>query len=158
MAGITNGLIDCAKCAQAGDYTLAAARLTDIQDRHNEVVEEIIPNSHREQLISALEVDFNRLSILLQGITYLGELSKRSLDAISSCGEILSTKIFSAYAISQKAPAVYLDARTIMLTNEDYGKAIPNIEELNSRSQKEIASSYERWQMDYHSGIYWCHC
>jgi aspartate kinase len=139
MSGITNGLIDCAKSAQAGDYSLAAARLTAIQDRHIEVVEDLIPISGRDQLVSALETDFSRLSILLQGITYLGELSKRSLDAISSCGEILSTKIFSAYAISQKAPAVYLDARTIMLTNEDYGKAIPNTEELALRSQKEIA-------------------
>ncbi len=140
MSGITNELIDCAKCAQASDHSLAAARLTDIKDRHYEVVEDLIPLSGRDQLLSALEIDFNRLSILLQGITYLGELSKRSLDAISSCGEILSTKIFSAYAISQKAPAVYVDARTIMLTNEDYGKAIPNLEELSARSQSEIAA------------------
>ncbi len=140
MSGITNELIGCAKTAQAGDYALAAARLTDIQDRHNEVVEDLIPDSDRDQLLSTLEAEFHHLSILLKGIAYLGELSKRSLDSISSFGEILSTKIFSAYAVSQKAPAVYVDARTIMLTNEDYGKAIPNISELVSRSQKEIAA------------------
>lgn len=76
---------------------------------------------------------------MLQGITYLGELSKRSLDAISSCGEVLSTKIFSAYAISQEAPAVFVDARTIMITNEDYGKAIPDLQKLTALSQTEIA-------------------
>lgn len=140
MSGITNDLIECAKSAQAGDYSLAAARLTEIKERHYEVVEELIPSSGRDQLMSALEIDFNRLAILLQGITYLGELSKRSLDAISSCGEILSTKIFSAYAISQNAPAVYVDIRTIMLTNDDYGKAIPNLEELIVRSELEIST------------------
>ena len=140
VTGITNQLIDCAKSAQADDYSLAAARLTDIKEIHCEIVEDLIPLSGREQILSALDTDFARLSVLLQGIAYLGELSKRSLDAISSCGEILSTKIFSSYAISQKAPAVYLDARTIMITNEDYGSAVPDRDELASRSQKEISA------------------
>ncbi len=138
ISGVTNGLIDCAKTAQDGDATLALEKLQAIRERHNKIVLEIIPPSSQEQLVSALEVDFNRLSVLLQGIAYLGELSKRSLDAISACGELLSTKIFSAYVIAQDLPAVYLDARTIMVTSDDHGRAIPNVKELASRSKREI--------------------
>ena len=138
VSGVTNGLIECATIAKMGDATLALEKLSAIKDKHCKIVCDLIPLSSQEQLSSALEIDFNRISVLLQGIAYLGELSKRSLDAISACGELLSTKIFSAYLISEEMPAVFLDARTIMLTNEDHGRAIPNIKELAVRCKKEI--------------------
>ncbi len=147
VSGVTNALIDCAKTAQNGDTSLALDKLEALKKRHYQILENLIPASSQEQLVSALEIDFNRLSVLLQGIAYLGELSKRSLDAISSCGELLSSKIFSAYAISQEAPAVFLDARTVMVTNEDHGRAVPDMKELVSRSKKEIIPllQKEKW-------------
>ncbi len=144
MTGVTNALIDCANTAANGNAAAALEKLETIKQRHYQVVTEIIPDSSQELLISALDVDFNRLSVLLQGIAYLGELSKRSLDAISGCGELLSSKIFSAYAISQEAPAVFLDARTVMITSDDYGKAVPNMKELTAKSKKEITPHLQK--------------
>jgi aspartate kinase len=82
-----------------------------------------------------LEADFNKLGVLLQGIAYLGELSKRSLDAISSCGELLSSQIFAAFAQGQGFPARFVDARSFIITNNDFGRAFPIMPEIVSRCQ-----------------------
>ena len=127
MSGVTNGLIACAQEAQTGNSTGALEKLATLKVRHFQVVDELFsdtagsaslaptrmdilqngvnnnrrvddPLASKEQLCAVLEADFDKLSVLLQGIACLGELSKRSLDAVSSCGELLSSQMFAAYA------------------------------------------------------------
>ncbi len=140
MSGVTNGLIACAQEAQTGSPVSALDKLNALKAKHMEVINELFSDATAEcrQLISDVELEFNRLAVLLQGIAYLGELSKRSLDAISGTGEILSTRIFSVYANKQSFSCQYIDARSFIVTNNDYGRAVPNMPELVSRCQSEI--------------------
>ena len=85
-----------------------------------------------------LEADFNKLTVLLQGIAYLGELSKRSLDAVGSCGELLSSQIFAAFAQWQGFAARFVDARSFIVTSNDYGRALPIMPEIISRCETQI--------------------
>lgn len=56
---------------------------------------------------------------ILQGIELLGELSNRTLDLVASFGERLSAYIVSQY-INQKFPTEYLDARTLIVTDDHF--------------------------------------
>lgn len=126
---------------EAGAFTRASTDSDDAHRANADDAHRIVGARLAEpalQLLADLEDEFSRLSVLLQGISYLGELSRRSLDAITSTGELLSTKIFSAYAASKGYPAHYLDARRVMVTNDDFGRAVPSMPELISACQTEI--------------------
>jgi aspartate kinase len=76
-------------------------------------------------LLKDIDASLQELEILFKGISYLGELTKRSLDAVSGMGELLSSKILAAYAQSKGLKAQWVDARDFMITDENFGKANP---------------------------------
>jgi len=62
-------------------------------------------------------------------VQYLGELTPRSLDAISAMGERLSCEIVAAALEDAGVPARALDARGLIVTDESFGRAQPLMEE-----------------------------
>src|SRR5262249_32667290 len=123
MSGVTNGLIACAQEAQKGDANAALQQLDALKNGHFQVIDELFadsasgrinldPTELKQKLCIDIAADFNKLAVLLQGIAYLGELSKRSLDAISGYGELFSAPIFAAFAQAEGFSASFVDART----------------------------------------------
>src|SRR3989344_3003492 len=92
VGGITDKLIDLAKEASKG--TNPNERVEQIVDIHKKIIKSL--NLNDEFLIE----DFVKLYDILNGIYLLRELSPRSLDIVSSFGEIFSSKILSEYLIS----------------------------------------------------------
>jgi len=139
MSGVTNALIACAQEAQSGNSAGSLQQLEAIKNRHFQLVNELLGSlTFPRDLITTLQSDFEKLQVLLQGIAYLGELSKRSLDSISSCGELFSSQIFSAFAQSQNFPICFVDARSFIITNNDYGRAFPIMRELESACRGKV--------------------
>jgi len=63
----------------------------------------------------------------------LGELTARSLDAISGMGERLSCEIVAAALVSRGVDAQAVDGRSVVITDESFGRAIPLAEETGAR-------------------------
>ena len=82
VGGITDKLIDLAKEASKG--TNPNERVEQIVDIHKKIIKSL--NLNDEFLIE----DFVKLYDILNGIYLLRELSPRSLDIVSSFGEIFS--------------------------------------------------------------------
>jgi aspartate kinase len=73
---------------------------------------------------------------LCQGIAILGELTNRSLDAVASVGEQMSTLIL-AEGMEQRGFSVELvDARKFMITDEHFAAAVPLFDEINKRAHE----------------------
>lgn len=127
MSGVTNLLIEGAQKALSRDLPAAARVCEELRRKHLEVVSALFSadQTTKASLGAELEQHLENLSVLYKGVSYLGELSKRSLDAISGLGELLSSRILSALAQSKGYESVYLDARAIILTSDDFGKARP---------------------------------
>jgi aspartate kinase len=139
MSGITNSLIAAAEKAVNRDLKSALALLVEINDKHTQAIESLFMKSnHSMNLLKDIQSYTNELEILFKGISYLGELTKRSLDAVSGMGEILSSKIMAAYAQSQDVPAVWLDARRFLITDRNFGKANPQWDKLKDKAHEII--------------------
>lgn len=139
MSGVTNALIAAASKAVDRDLKGALTILTDVTDQHIHAIESLFVKSNRSMLLlKELQAYFNELEILFKGISYLGELTKRSLDAVSGMGELLSSKILAAYALDQGVPAVWLDARHFVVTDRNFGKANPQWERLTAKANEII--------------------
>ena len=94
----------------------------EIRERHQKVVKEL--NLQRDkQLHHFLEEVFAALHDILHGVYLVRELSFRTLDFLSGHGEILSANIIAHYLQSKKISSDFLDARTVIRTDETFGSA-----------------------------------
>jgi aspartate kinase len=120
MGKTTNGLFEAAKAAEAGDLAGAMERQRVLMAAHRNAATDLFDGAVPEALDGALTDLFGELELLLRGVALLRELSPRSMDAIASLGERLSTRIFSAYV-----NGAWVDARTVLRTDATFGEAAP---------------------------------
>ena len=120
MGKTTNGLFEAAKAAEAGDLAGAMGRQRALMAAHRKAAEKLFDGATPESLDVALTDLFGELELLLRGVALLRELSPRSMDAIASLGERLSTRIFAAFV-----GGGWVDARTVLRTDAVFGEAAP---------------------------------
>lgn len=123
MGKTTNKLLEIARTATAGKRDEALALLYALRDFH-------LRESGMERTV---EEHFQELAELVKGLAILGELTPRSIDAVSSFGERLSSLIVTRHFQRAGMPAVHLDARKVIVTDKRYSQAAPLYPETYSR-------------------------
>jgi len=130
----TDALFAMARLAQAGDLTAALEAHRELLLKHRRIVEELFPEAHPAELEAALTDLSGELELLLRGVALLRELSPRSLDAIASVGERLSTRILAALL-----GAEWFDARRVMRTNGSFGAGLPEVPVMKQLTEQSLA-------------------
>ncbi|MFN3383771.1 MAG: aspartate kinase [Archaeoglobaceae archaeon] len=128
MAGVTDALLNAAKkCSSEPSAGFIKLFLADMMKKHYEAVETAVRSEEiKNRVINALEKMFDELEKVLLGISYLGELTKRSEDYIVSFGERLLAPIFSGALLSLGVDSVALTGCDAgILTDRNYGRAKP---------------------------------
>lgn len=115
MGKTTNKLLAIAHLAVTSQRDQALAQLFDLRDFH-------LRESGMERTV---EQHFQELAELVKGLAILGELSARSIDAISSFGERLSSLIVTNHFQRHGLNAVHLDARKVIITDRRHTQASP---------------------------------
>jgi aspartate kinase len=87
----------------------------------------------RAELDRSLDEHFQKLTELVKGLAVLGELTPRSIDAISSYGERLSSLIVTLAFQRFGMNAVHLDSRRVMVTDKRHTQAAPDYDETYAR-------------------------
>lgn len=126
-SGTTDKLIAIAKSASAGHMDECEKSVFSIKERHLGLAQQA---GGLEQTVAMLQSYFTELDLLVQNISLLKELTPRAYDHILSLGERMSSLIFRDIlqaAIPNKKVAL-LDARTVIKTDSNFGKATPQIE------------------------------
>jgi aspartate kinase len=85
----------------------------------------VVPLSFRSELDRALDEQFQEMTELVKGLAVLGELTPRSIDAISSYGERLSSYIVSLAFEHFGLPSVHVDSRKVIVTDRRHTQAAP---------------------------------
>jgi len=126
MSGVTNALVNASAVAEEGKLTDALELVSGIKKKHITAADELFGGTAPAALDTELDKRIDELKLLLRGVNLLRELSPRSADAIASFGERLSTLLFTAYMESLEVPVTRLDARTVMRTDDRFGRARPD--------------------------------
>jgi len=123
LGGITDSLLLCAAAAAAGDegYT---ETLKAIEQRHLDMVRELIPVTSQSHILSMVKKTCNELEDIFKGIFLLRELSARTKDHVVSFGELLSSRILSAALAAMDSPNSWKDSREVIVTDTRFGHAL----------------------------------
>jgi aspartokinase/homoserine dehydrogenase 1 len=137
FSGVTDQLIRAAKLAASGDKSYVD-EFAELKQRHLEAVSTLIsPGSERDTARLGVETTLQELHDTLHGCFLIRELSKRTLDFVSSFGERLSASII-AHTITSRGVerADFLDARTVITTDDGFGGAKVDFETTNANIQR----------------------
>ncbi len=122
LGGITDMLLNAAYLAKTNDEHYKVV-LQEIETRHLQAVQELIPVQQQSSLLSLVKKICNEIEDICNGIFLLKELSERTKDRIVSYGELLSSQIIAAKLNAITVPAVWKDSRELIITDSNYGKA-----------------------------------
>lgn len=140
FGGVTDTLIEISKIAASGDIAYREA-LQALETRHVETLKELVPPNEQSQTLLQLKMWLNDLDDVLNGVRLVGELSERCLDYVMSFGELFSARII-ADAARQSLPGVlFLDARSIIRTNYDFGNGKVDFELSYQQTKNVFAES-----------------
>ena len=138
MGKTTNKLLAIAAAAMKGNRAEYIRQLHDLRDFHSREARQVVPLDHRAELDRTLDEHFQELTELVKGLAVLGELTPRSIDAISSYGERLSSYIVTLAFRHFGMPAAHLDSRRVILTDKRHTQAAPNFPETYARLAKTV--------------------
>jgi aspartate kinase len=119
MGKTTNRLLKIANLAVGGQREESLREMVSLRDYH-------LRESGMERTV---DEHFQELSELVKGLAVLGELTPRSIDAISSFGERLSSLIVTNYFQRHGLSAVHVDSRKVIVTDRRHTQAAPLLEE-----------------------------
>lgn len=136
FAGVTDALLECAYVA-ARNAPAFARKLEALQRRHLLVVKELVPRgtTQNEEVIFVKNV-FVELSRVLRKVARAKKTDGRSLDAITSTGEILSARIVAAHI-----SGAFVDARRFIKTDDSFTRASVDFAATNARIRKSFRPS-----------------
>ena len=137
MSGVTNALLAAGEKSVSRDLKGALAELQSIRKKHDDAIDQALgkDSDYSQKVKDSLAPHFEELEVILKGVSYLGELSKRSIDAISGMGEILSSKVVAAIAEQSGTASVWVDAREVMATDDTFGRATPLSDEIEKKAK-----------------------
>jgi aspartate kinase len=127
MSRVTDTLLAAAAAAGRNDREEALKISDALRTRHLNTAAELVKDPDRlTSLQLNIHHDFDTLDDLLRGISAVGELTPRTSDNVVSFGERLSSVLVTAAFAQQSISSTHVDARTVILTDNHYGKAAPD--------------------------------
>jgi aspartate kinase len=145
VAGATNTLLEAAHHSVEGRLDDATRLLNGLLEQHVLILENVVEKrSTIQSMIAEIRRRFDELKHLCHGIAILGELTHRSLDAIASVGERISSLILAEAMAERGLPAVHVDARTLMITDDQFTNATPLFNSIEEKSKSILAPLVEQ--------------
>jgi aspartate kinase len=140
MAGVTNALLAIAEQSSRGQLIGAIRNIEGLRERHMEEAERLLGDTAEcEELCGDMSAMIDELAHLTEALNTLGDVSPRSLDAIAAYGEQLSSQLVVAAFRQCGVPAEHVDAREVMITDDAFTRAEPDVDAITEASQRLLA-------------------
>ena len=139
LGGATNALLAVGEQSAKGHLIGALRGVETLRDRHLTECDNLLGKTPEADEIGAeLSAMFDELAHLAEALSTLGHVTPRSLDAMASYGEQLSSSLVAAYFTRCGIDAEYVDAREVMVTDDKFMEAEPQTETIATRAREII--------------------
>ncbi len=153
MARVTDQLLAMAAAAGRGERDQALEICRALRERHYTTAGELLGTGLHTDLHTELGAEFDSLDELLRGIAAVGELTPRTSDYVVSFGERLSSMIATPAFTARDIPATLVDARQIIITDAQHGRAVPQVDEINDRLHDRVRPLIEQGRVPIMGGF-----
>ena len=123
LGGVTDDLHSLGKLAAQGDTTYND-RFEELELRHINLVQELIPVAKQSTILSTTKQMLNQLETILDGVHMIRELSPKTQDTLLSFGELLSHTIIAHAAQAKGLDAVAKNAQELVVTKQSLGRTL----------------------------------
>jgi len=142
MSGVTDILTELAETAsKGGDFK---SGLEVIEHKHFVVIKELLEIKNQNPVFTQIKIYINELEDLLQGIYNLRELSLQSKDLVLSYGEKCSTFLVSQIAKQYFCESFFVDASTLIKTDNSFGSARVDFEQTDVLIQNFVQENSDK--------------
>lgn len=154
LGGTTNVLLEIAHKAASGELLVALQMIEQLRDRHlREASALLVGSPESDEIAMEISAGFDELAHLAEAFRTLGYLTPRSLDTVAAVGELLSSQIVAAAFRQRGMPAVFVDARDVMKTNDFFTRAEPDLPEIEKAANAVLTPIVDRGQIPIMGGF-----
>lgn len=146
-SGTTNNLLNLSELAKNGQQEEIAPLQQEIKAQHLSIAKELNADSQSLQDLQKLLTEVDSIT---QGIYLLRDCSEKTKDALLSLGERMSSVLFTValqkvFAEKNHSPSVtLLDVRTVLKTDDKFGKARPLTDTIIQLCKKKLADCLDK--------------
>jgi aspartate kinase len=139
MGKTTNRLLAMAAEAAEGRREHALEQLAALREFHLSETRPLVLPEDIPALEGIIAEHFQELGELITGVSVIGELTPRLIDALSSYGERLSSRIITLAFRSAGMDAVHADSRRLVVTDKRHTHASPLYPQTYARLCEQVA-------------------
>lgn len=136
-SGTTNLLVQLSQTVLGGSWSEAKALVSQIQEKHLKMGEELGLNFTATQKLEEL---LSEVESMARGMTLLKEASARACDALFGLGERISSLLF-AQALNKAGETKkigLINSMDFIKTDNNHGQAEPQVEQIKSLAQEKL--------------------
>lgn len=139
MGKTTNRLLEAARTAAQGKRQEALDILAALKDKHLSEAQKLgLKIGSTDELGDVIHGHFREMGNIVKGLSILGELTPRSMDAIASFGERLATLILTHAFRARGIPSQLVDARQCVITDDQFTRAAPLFEHTDPAIREQV--------------------
>lgn len=139
LAGATNALLGLAEQAARGQLIGALSAVEGLRERHLAEAETLLGGTPAaDEVAGEMSALFDELASLAEALSTLGHVTPRSLDAIASLGEQLSSTLVVSLFCARGVPAELVDARQVVVTDDRFTRAEPRVDRIAERARSVV--------------------
>ncbi len=142
LYGVTNRLIDVVATAADGQRAQAKKILHALRADHETIAKQVMPATAQRACVPRLHQLFAELDELIEGVVRLQECSPRTKDRCIGYGELLSSTIVAAMLQTSKLRARAVDARTCIVSDDQFGNATVDLD----ATRKKLQAAQREWR------------
>jgi bifunctional aspartokinase / homoserine dehydrogenase 1 len=145
MRGVTDALIEGARTAEQGDADTYRSIVSDLRVRHTLVVAALVTDPEaRTALLKTVDGYLDEYATFCRSVHVLGEVTPRAMDTISSMGERVNARVVAAHLREQGVAAQAVDATDLIVTDDRFQQAVPQMAETKLRAQQTLTPLIEK--------------
>lgn len=138
MSRVTDALLASVQAAAGGDTATALSSLDAHYARHHTVARELLSEQERAPVSALIETTRAEIGEVLEAVSAQRMPLPVLQDVVVSYGERLSATLLAAVLRACGLLARYVDARRLIMTDDEHGSAAPIFEETERRARAEL--------------------
>src|SRR5215471_9760682 len=153
LSKVTDGLIRTAELARSGEGQKASTLVKELLDRHVAIARTLTTGQRAEGLVQALNQQFTQLTGRVGAMASARKVTPADHDMIVAMGELASSQIVAAAFEEQSLPAVWVDAREVLVTDGEHTAAAPDMDATAGKAAQNLAPITARRQIPVLGGF-----